>query len=173
MIDGVTQASNLAVHPEIDIISLEKNESFVAVIFQDTPILHIDNFYDFIVYWNGDQNANFTDDHCNQGHIISQTKLVNSTSGIIVNTKINNTIEMFGNTIYYPILNASLITTDLEPINANMDTRHRNNGTDFYRDVLEYITRNVPRFIFLLSIVGITTFAMTIIMTKKKKERKN
>ncbi len=88
MIDGVTQASNLAVHPEINIISLEMNESFVAVTFQDTTILHIDNFYDFIVYWNGDQNANFTDGHWNQGYIISQTKLVNSTSGIIVNTKL-------------------------------------------------------------------------------------
>ncbi len=80
---------------------------------------------------------------------------------------------MFGNTIYFPILIASLITTDLEPINAIMDIRHRNNGTDFYRDVLEYNTGNVPGFTFLLSIVGITTFAMTIIITKKKKERKN
>ncbi|MGC9779523.1 MAG: hypothetical protein HZR80_09810 [Candidatus Heimdallarchaeota archaeon] len=54
MIDGVTQASYLAVHQEIDIISLEMNESFVVATFLDTPILHIDNFYDFIVYWNGD-----------------------------------------------------------------------------------------------------------------------
>lgn len=139
VVDGVTIATDLNNISEIDIVSLEMNESYVAVTFLDTPFLHIDNFYDFIVYWNGDQNVNFTDGHWNQGNIISQTKLVNSTGGIIVNTKINDTIEMIGNTIYYPIYNASLIITDLDPINMIMDTRQRGGGgADLYRDVLEF-----------------------------------
>lgn len=171
VVDGVTTETNLTSKPEIDIVSLEMNESFVAVAFLGTPFLHIDNFYDFIVYWNGDQNVNFTDGHWNQGNIISQTKLVNSTGGIIVNTKINDSIEMIGNTIYYPIYNASLIVTDLDPINMIMDARQRGGpGADLYRDVLEYNsnTGSAPGFTFALSILGLSTIVLAAILLKRK-----
>jgi hypothetical protein len=172
VVDGVTTETNLTSKPEIDIISLVMNESFVAVAFLGTPFLHIDNFYDFIVYWNGDQNVNFTDGHWNLGNIISQTKLVNSTGGIIVNTKINDSIEMIGNTIYYPIYNASLIVTDLDPINMIMDARQRGGpGADLYRDVLEYNsnTGSAPGFTFVLSILGLSTIILAVIIYKKKR----
>ncbi|MHA1435112.1 MAG: hypothetical protein ACTSO7_14820 [Candidatus Heimdallarchaeota archaeon] len=45
-VDGVEIATNLATPTEIDIVSMEMNESIVAVTFVDTPVLHIDNFYD-------------------------------------------------------------------------------------------------------------------------------
>lgn len=172
VVDGVTVATNLTSYSEIDIISLEMNESFVSVTFLDTPFLHIDNFYDFIVYWNGDQNVNFTDGHWNQGNIISQTKLVNSTGGIIVNTKINDSIEMIGNTIYYPIYNASLIITDLDPINMIMDARVRGGpGADLYRDVLEYNTNTgtASGFNFTITIIGLSTIMFAVIFSKKKR----
>ncbi len=172
VVDGVTVAANLTSYPEIDIVSLEMNESFVTVTFLDTPFLHIDNFYDFIVYWNGDQNVNFTDGHWNQGNIISQTKLVNSTGGIIVNTKINDSIEMIGNTIYYPIYNASLIVTDLDPINMIMDARQRGGpGADLYRDVLEFNTNTgtANGFTLTISIIGLATILLAVIKSKKKR----
>ncbi|MBK5114607.1 MAG: hypothetical protein KGD59_02050 [Candidatus Heimdallarchaeota archaeon] len=169
MVDGITQGSGLAVYPEIDIVSLEMNDSFIALTFLGTPVLHIDNFYDFIVYWNGDQNTNFTDGHWNQGNIISQTKLVNSTGGIIVNTLINDTIDMISNTIYYPIYNASLISTDLDPINMIADARLRILGADFYRDVLEYNTGDTaPGYTYLIAVAGLTTLVIMVILRKKK-----
>ncbi|MGC9779533.1 MAG: hypothetical protein HZR80_09860 [Candidatus Heimdallarchaeota archaeon] len=170
ILDGVTTTTGVDSKPEIDIVSLEMNESFVAVTFLDDPYLHIDNFYDFIVYWNGDQNVNFTNGHWNQGNIISQTKLVNSTGGIIVNTKINDAIEMIGNTIYYPIYNASLIVTDLDPINIFMDARQRSGpGAEFYRDVLEFNSNmGVPGFTFVISMFGITSLVLTVIIFRKK-----
>ncbi|MHA1123743.1 MAG: hypothetical protein ACTSPC_13180, partial [Candidatus Heimdallarchaeota archaeon] len=130
------------------------------------------NFYDFIVYWNGDQNVNFTDGHWNQGNIISQTNLVNSTGGIIANTKINDSIEMIGNTIYYPIYNASLIITDLNPINMIMDARVRGGpGADLYRDVLEYNsnTGTASGFNFTIAILGLSTIMLAVIFSKKKR----
>ncbi len=170
MIDGVTSATNQAVLPEIDIVSLEMNESTVAVTFLDTPVLSINNFYDFIVYWNGDQNGNFTDGHWNQGNIISQTYLVNSTGDIIVSTKANDSIAIIGYTLYYPILNASLIVTDLDPINMIMDARQRDGtGPDFYQDTLEYNTgESVPGFTFVASIIGVATLVVTVIFSRKK-----
>lgn len=170
MIDGVTSATNQTGYPEIDIVSLEMNESTVAVTFLNTPVLSIDNFYDFIVYWNGDQKGNFTDGHWNQGNIISQTYLVNSTGDIIVNTKANDSIAIIGNTLYYPILNASLIVTDLNPINMIMDARQRDGtGPDFYQDTLEYNTgESVPSFSFVASIIGIATLTTTVIISRKK-----
>jgi len=169
-VDGVETETNLAGYSEIDIVSLVMNESTVAVSFLVAPILHIDNFYDFIVYWNGDQNVNFTDGHWNQGNIISQTKLVNSTGGIIVNTKSNTSIEMIGNTIYYSILNASLIVTDMDPINMIMDARQRDGaGPAFYQDTLEYNTGDmVPGYTYVISTIGITTLAVTVIISRKK-----
>jgi len=169
-VDGELLESNLAIKPEIDIVSLVMNESTVAVTFLDTPILSIDNFYDFIVYWNGDQNSNFTDGHWNQGNIISQTYLINSTGGIIVTTKANDSIAIIGNTLYYPILNASLIVTDLDPINMIMDSRQRDGtGPDFYQDTLEYNTsESVPGFTVVASIIGIATLVVTVIISRKK-----
>ena len=169
-VDGVEIEINLVGFPEIDIVSLVMNESTVAVTFLATPVLHIDNFYDFIVYWNGDQNVNFTDGHWNQGNIISQTKLVNSTGDIIVHTTSNTSIEMIGNTIYYSILNASLIVTDMDPINMIMDARQRDGiGPAFYQDILEYNTgETVPGYTFVISIIGITTLAATVLISRKK-----
>ncbi|MHA1126690.1 MAG: hypothetical protein ACTSSB_14440 [Candidatus Heimdallarchaeota archaeon] len=171
-VDGVEIATNLATPTEIDIVSMEMNESIVAVTFVDTPVLHIDNFYDFIVYWNGDQNVNFTDGHWNAGNIISQTKLVNSTGDIIVNTISNTSIELIGNTIYYSILNASLIVTDMDPINMIMDARQRSGpGAEFYQDTLEYNTNTgaVPGYTIAISIIGITTIVVTFITQRKKR----
>ncbi len=171
VIDGVTTESNLTSKSEIDIVSLEMNESFIAVEFLGTPFLHIDNFYDFIVYWNGDQNDNYTDGHWNLGHITSQTHLVNSTGGLIVHTLVNDSIFLIGNTIYYPIYNASLIITDLDPINMIMDARQRGGpGADLYRDVLEYNsnTGSASGFRFILSTFGLSTIVVAAIIFKKK-----
>ncbi len=170
-VDGVEIETNMNSIPEIDIVTLVMNESTVAVTFLDTPVLHIDNFYDFIIYWNGDQNVNFTDGHWNAGNIISQTKLVNGTGDIIVNTNSNTSIEMIGNTIYYSILNASLVVTDMDPINMIMDARQRSGpGAEFYQDTLDYNsnTGGVLGYTITITIIGLTTIALTVIKLRKK-----
>lgn len=171
-VDGITVAYNITAQPEIDIISLELNNTFVAVTFLATPVLSIDNWYDFIIYWNGQDVQNWTDGHWNEGNIISQTKLVNSTGGIIVNTQSNSSIEVIGNTIYYTILNSSLIVTDLDPVNMIMDARHRTGpGAEYYQDTLEYNigTTNMPGFTFVKAFLGITLVSVTFIFNKKKR----
>ncbi|MCK5299000.1 MAG: hypothetical protein KAJ76_08845, partial [Candidatus Heimdallarchaeota archaeon] len=89
-----------------------------------------------------------------------------------VNTKINDSIEMIGNTIYYPIYNASLIITDLDPINMIMDARVRGGpGADLYRDVLEYNsnTGTASGFNFTITIIGLSTIVLAVIFSKKKR----
>lgn len=171
MSHGVTPALDLDVAPKIDIVSLVINESAMAVSFVATPVLHINNFYDIIIYWNSDDVQNFTDGHWNQGNVISQTKLINSTGEIIVNTKANDSIVLIDNTLYFPILNASYITGISSPVTGIVDCRQRISvdGFEFYRDVLDFGNRSVPGYTFLLSIISIAT--MMIIIIRKKKKR--
>ena len=172
VVDGETVATNVTVQPEIDIVSLVLNDTTIAVTFLAEPILSIDNWYDFIVYWNGQDIQNITDGHWNKGNIISETKLVNSTGDIIVHTTSNSSIEVIGNTIYYPIFNASMIVTDLDPVNMIMDARHRTGpGAEFYRDTLEYNvgTESAPGFTNVISFVGLATIVLIIINKKKKR----
>ncbi|NHJ47071.1 MAG: hypothetical protein FK733_04715 [Asgard group archaeon] len=168
---GATQASSLDVAPEIDIESLVINETTMAVSFVATPFLHIDNFYDVVIYWNGDEYDNYTDGHWNEGQISSKTSLFNSTGHEIVNITVSDSIELVGNTIYFPILNASLITNIGSPSTGIVDCRQRISvdGFEFYRDVLDFGTRSVPGYTILLSLFGITTVMMISIIRKKKK----
>ncbi|NHJ85863.1 MAG: hypothetical protein FK734_10405 [Asgard group archaeon] len=171
MVDGETVGVNIDVQPDIDITSLVINDTTIAITFFAAPILSIDNWYDFIVYWNGQNIQNFTDGHWNMGNIISSTKLVDSTGDKIVHTNSSDIIEVIGNTIYYPILNHSLIVTDLDPVNMIMDARHRTgSGAEFYRDVLEYNigTESAPGYTIIISLVSLSAIIMILIIFKKK-----
>ena len=53
-VDGVEVATNLADPAEIDIISMEMNETIVAVTFVDTPVLSIDNWYVLYTFDGGE-----------------------------------------------------------------------------------------------------------------------
>ena len=58
-------------------------------------------------------------------------------------------------------------------MNDFADARLRILGADFYRDVLEYNTGDtVPGFTFLISLIGITSFTVVVILIKKKRVRK-
>jgi hypothetical protein len=169
MNDGVTQATSLNVAPEIDIKELVINESTIAVSFVATPILDLDNFYDVVIYWNGDEYDNYTDGHWNDGQISSKTSLFNSTGHEIVNITISDLIVLKGNTLYFPILNASLITNIGSPSTGIVDSRQRISidGLEFYRDVLDFGTRSVPGFTYLISLIGLSTIAVIIIIKRK------
>jgi hypothetical protein len=171
MNDGVTQATNLAVAPEIDIEELVINESTIAVSFVATPFLDLDNFYDVVIYWNGDEYDNYTDGHWNEGQISSKTSLFSSTGHEIVNITISDSIELIGNTLYFPILNASLITNIGLPSTGIVDCRQRISvdGLEFYRDVLDFGTRSVSGYTFLISIISISIITAIIIRKRKKR----
>jgi hypothetical protein len=171
MNDGVTQATSLNVAPEIDIDELVINESTIAVSFVGTPFLDLDNFYDVVIYWNGDDYDNYTDGHWNDGQISSKTSLFNSTGHEIVNITISDLIVLIGNTLYFPILNASLITNIGSPSTGIVDCRLRISvdGLEFYRDVLDFGTRSVPGFNFLISLMSMSTIVVLIILRKKKR----
>jgi len=172
LIDGVTQATNVAIYPEIDIVSLVINESTITVTFVEAPIYSIDNFYDMIIYWNGDEHKNFTSGHWIPGNTNSQTCLVDSTGQVIVNITIYDSIELIGNTLYYPILNASLINSIslTAPGTGIMDTRHRNVGADFYRDVLDFGTKVVPGFNSLIASTSLIAMVLVVVFIKKRRE---
>jgi len=56
-----------------------------------------------------------------------------------------------------------------------MDCRQRINasdGTEFYRDILEFSPRSVPGFTYLSSIAGVTTIVLIFILSKRKRIRK-
>ena len=78
---------------------------------------------------------------------------------------------MIGNSIYYSILNASLIVTDMDPINMIMDARQRSGpGAEFYQDTLDFNsnTGGVPGYTIAIAIIGLTTITLTVIKPRKK-----
>ncbi len=170
--DYTTISRDLSVYPEIDIVSIEIDGADIVITFGDPPVVADSYTYEFKLYWIGDDSiGNWTDGTLHDYHNYVQTRIENSTGGVILDETENDIIDVVGDTLVIPLTYITLITTTLalDPRFITIYTKLRIDSDNTYNDDLIYQVFPLPGFNFWITIIGIASITIIGLLIKRKK----
>lgn len=168
--DHTTISRDLTVYPEIDIESIEIDGADIVITFGDPPVAGENYIYEFKIYWIGDDSiGNWTDGWLQDYQNYVQTRIENSTGGVILDETELDIIAIVGDTLVIPITYIAMISTVLDPYFITIYTTYRLDSTNSYKDDLVYQVFPIPGFNFWVTIIGIASITIIGLLIKRKK----
>lgn len=171
VLDGKTPEKNIDRYPEIDIESIEINDTSIIITFVATPNESWVHKYDFAIWWNGKDVDNITNGIFDDNHRGVATQLVDDSGSEIVKFEEFDTVSIIGRSFVFPLLNASLISNILTPREIEITARFFGfeiGYGGFFRDEFDYKSKGLPGYTTIIAIVSISSI---IVMTYIKRRK--